>query len=97
MRILQITPYLDPKLGGQEKHVIALSETACIDGYTGFLVQPDDVLELADVIAHLLTNEAESKEIGMRARERVMKMFSIESIVDKLENMYKEILSSAIS
>jgi len=26
MRILQITPYLDPKIGGQEKHVLALSE-----------------------------------------------------------------------
>lgn len=27
MKILEITPYLDPKLGGQEKHVLALSET----------------------------------------------------------------------
>jgi glycosyltransferase involved in cell wall biosynthesis len=27
MKILQVTPYLDPKFGGQEKHVLALSKT----------------------------------------------------------------------
>jgi len=27
MKILQITPFLDPKLGGQEKHVLSLSKT----------------------------------------------------------------------
>jgi len=59
---------------------------------TGFLVQPENVLELTEALRHLLTNEAESKKMGMQARERVMSMFSIQNVVAKIENLYKEIL-----
>ena len=33
MKILQIAPYLDPKIGGQEKHVLALSKTLASLGH----------------------------------------------------------------
>ena len=65
------------------------------NGHTGFLVQPENVHELTEAIKHILTNEAESRKMGMQAREHVMNMFSIESIVVKLENLYKEILREA--
>jgi len=63
-----------------------------MNGSTGFLVQPENVLELTEALRRLLTNEAESKKMGMQARERVMNMFSIQNVVVKIENLYKEIL-----
>lgn len=72
--------------------VSGAARDAILDGYTGFLVQTDNVLELADVLRYLLTNQVESEKIGVRARERVMKMFSIQSVVDEIENVYKGIL-----
>ncbi len=68
-----------------------------LDGYTGFLIQPDNVLELADVVVRVLENEAQSKKMGIRARNHVMKTFSIENVVGKLENVYREILSGTFS
>lgn len=59
MKILQITPYLDPKLGGQEKHVLALSETLSRLGhdvtiltcgpFPSSIVQGFDVLKTSSV------------------------------------------------
>lgn len=63
-----------------------------LNGHTGFLVQPEKVPELTEALIHLLTNEDKAKKMGMQAKERAAKMFSIETVVDKIENLYKEIL-----
>ena len=59
MKILQITPYLDPKLGGQEKHVLTLSKTLSSLGhdvtiltcgaYPSSVVQGFDVFKINSV------------------------------------------------
>jgi len=73
-------------------NVAAAAQGIIINGRTGFLVQPENVLELAEALGYLLTNEAESLKMGMQAREDVMNMFSVQGVVDKMENLYEKIL-----
>ena len=77
-------PIIATKVGGVALDVI-------INGYTGLLVQPDNVLELGDALKYLLINEDRAKKMGMQARERVIKTYSIETCVKKIENLYNEI------
>ncbi|MEM3087832.1 MAG: glycosyltransferase family 4 protein [Candidatus Bathyarchaeia archaeon] len=61
------------------------------DGKTGILVEPGDASALAEAIIRLLSEENLSKSMGKAARERVIKLFSWEKIVEKLLHNYKDI------
>jgi glycosyltransferase involved in cell wall biosynthesis len=61
------------------------------DGENGLLVKPNDTKELANAIIYLLKNEYLRKEMGENGREK-LERYSWETIADKTENVYKEVL-----
>jgi len=63
------------------------------DGETGLLVPSKDPEAIAEKIVHLLRNEAESRKLGLRAREEVEK-YDIQSHVQKVAGHYDELIAS---
>lgn len=63
------------------------------DGDTGLLVPSRDPEAIAGKIVHLFRNEAETRKLGLRAREEAEK-YDIESHVQKLAGHYNELIAS---
>ncbi len=63
------------------------------NGITGFLVPPNDPVELAETILKILQDKKLAKRMGENGKERV-KRFSIEENVRKTEQVYLELLNS---
>lgn len=63
-----------------------------VNGKTGILVEPGNVTELSEAITYLLSRD--KTEMGFIAREFV-KQFSIRKTVDKLEQLYCNIVFSS--
>ena len=59
-----------------------------VDGETGILVPPKDYQALADGIMKLASDPSLRKKFGEAGRKRVEEMFSIQAVVEKLENFY---------
>ena len=99
--------YVQPSLGREglglavleamacEKSVVAtgvqgLPEAVGRDG-TGVLVPPGDSDALSKAIRDLLDHPKERKELGLRARERVLSLFSLKVVSNSLEKVYRRI------
>src|SRR5260370_33746629 len=54
-----------------------------------------DVDRLADIIVELLEDPVKRKKIGLSNRERAQKLFSIESMTDAYERLYREALGAS--
>jgi N,N'-diacetylbacillosaminyl-diphospho-undecaprenol alpha-1,3-N-acetylgalactosaminyltransferase len=65
----------------------------CKDGINGFLVQARDVNSLSGAIEKMILDEGLRKEIGKINREEVVKEFSIDTILNKMGELYNGILS----
>jgi len=63
-------------------------------GVTGFLIQPNDHIQLAEAILKVTENRDAANEFGMNGRRRVEKLFGIEQNVRKTEQVYLETLRS---
>jgi colanic acid/amylovoran biosynthesis glycosyltransferase len=63
------------------------------DGQTGLLVVPGRANELADALERLLTNPLLRREIGARAREKVLSAFNAGSCTEELYALFAEQLS----
>jgi glycosyltransferase involved in cell wall biosynthesis len=61
-----------------------------LDGETGLLVEPSDPHDLAEKIIYLLQNRDERAEMGLRARLRVERNFSIETMCSQFEHLIRE-------
>ena len=59
---------------------------------TGRLVEPENVEQLTEVCAELIANENLRKKLGSNGREFVKEKFSPETMVDKIEQVYKRLL-----
>lgn len=77
-------PVITTPLGGNPEIVI--------DGETGTLVPAEDPDKLAEAIIYHLENPEISKKMGDMGYERVRKYFSLSQMLDKIMNIYKEIL-----
>jgi L-malate glycosyltransferase len=55
---------------------------------SGLLVPIGDVERMKEAIALLLSDENRRSELGIRARERIEKHFSLERMVDEIEKVY---------
>ena len=75
---------------GGLKEIVAHDET-------GFLVEPANADELADAIIRLLQDPELRFRMGQAARERVRRLFSWQSVVDKAEALYHELLSGKLA
>jgi glycosyltransferase involved in cell wall biosynthesis len=64
------------------------------DGETGLLVRVRDVGALAEAIGALLGDEDRRRRIGQRARDEVRLRFSLDRMVDAIEQIYRESLAT---
>jgi glycosyltransferase involved in cell wall biosynthesis len=64
------------------------------DGKTGFLVGPSDPTELAEKMGILLNNLRLREDMGIAGKERIMNYFSIDLMINKYIDLYREILTT---
>ena len=64
------------------------------DGKTGYLVPPGKPQKLAEAISYLLENQMNSKAMGQAGREKVLRLFTVEDHISKIQGVYREILDS---
>ncbi len=70
----------------------AISE-AVFDGVTGYLVPPRDVQALADRVIDLLQDDLKRKAFGQAGRRFVKERYSLEGMLDRIEQLYEALLS----
>jgi glycosyltransferase involved in cell wall biosynthesis len=58
------------------------------DGRTGFLVVPKKSDVLAEAIERLLVSRSLIQHIGAQGRNRYLKMFTLEQMIQKIEKLY---------
>lgn len=61
-------------------------------GLNGLLVEPARPLEIAASVVKLLKEPAEAKRMGNAGREEVKRRFTVETMVKKIDRLYKELL-----
>ena len=69
-------------------------ETVVLDGQSGRVV-PRDSRKLADAVARLLDDPDARLEWGKRGRDHVLACFSIDHLVDDIDNLYRRLLKQA--
>lgn len=67
--------------GGGTKEIV-------VDGETGFLVPPRDAAQFASRVTELLSDPGKSKDFGIRGRDRVLELFSIEAMGNQFMHLY---------
>jgi glycosyltransferase involved in cell wall biosynthesis len=64
---------------------------AVIDGVTGFLVKPRDIVALADRLSTLLMDDSLRREMGLRARKHVETEFNYDTVIPKVASLLREV------
>ena len=60
---------------------------------TGYLVEPADSAALAEKLSILIKNEDLRQQMGEKGRNMAINKFSIETMIDTYQNLYKELLT----
>ena len=68
-----------------------------LDGVTGLLVSPDDVVVLADALTRLVADEQLRRRLGDAGRERVRAVFSLQEMVRGFMALYDSMKSAPSS
>jgi len=80
--------------------VIACNTGGCPEavsnGETGILVPVKNVEKLTEAILYILDNPDIAKEMGKRGREKILKEFSHELVLDRLKNEYQRLIDKKI-
>lgn len=79
-------PCITSELGTGTSFVVQHQET-------GLVVPPNDPIALADALNRLANNEALRQEMGTNGRQRIMREFTIERMVERIEQVYRVVLS----
>lgn len=83
-----------------ERPVIACDTGGCPEaisnGKTGILVPVKDVEKLAEAILYLFNNPNTAKEMGKRGREKILKEFSQELVLDRLKTEYQRLIDKKL-
>jgi glycosyltransferase involved in cell wall biosynthesis len=77
------TPVVSTKCGGPEEIII--------HGENGYLVENNNVKALANGVCKLLADDALRRKMGEKAREHILKHYSLEQIMPKFLEVYKEV------
>jgi glycosyltransferase involved in cell wall biosynthesis len=64
-----------------------------VDGESGFLVPPGDGAALVDRVRRLLREPALASSMGRRGQARVLAEFTVETMVQRLDNLYHSLIS----
>ncbi len=99
-----------PSLGSEGSSRVALEAGACgkpvvassvgclpeviLDGKTGLIVPPGDPDALAAAISSMLKDSAKARELGAAARRRVEELYDEQRMVERLEQIYLQSLTS---
>lgn len=77
--------------------IITCNSVGCketvIDGYNGYLIPTKDVNALVEKLDTLLSNPALRQEMGRNARKYAEENFSIDIVIERHLNIYKELVS----
>jgi glycosyltransferase involved in cell wall biosynthesis len=65
------------------------------NGRTGLLVPSGDVQALADACGKLMEDEPMRQLLGRQGREHVVKQLSLATMLDRIEGVYREVVSDA--
>ena len=77
---------------------VAGTREVIVNGETGWLACADGADALAAVMARLMrVPAAERRSMGERARQLVVKRFSLETVLERWETLYEELLQRAMS
>jgi glycosyltransferase involved in cell wall biosynthesis len=77
---------------------VAGTSEVIVNGETGWLACADGADALAAVMARLMrVPAAERRSMGERARQLVVKRFSLETVLERWETLYEELLQRAMS
>jgi glycosyltransferase involved in cell wall biosynthesis len=71
------------------------TEEAVVDGDTGLLVPPADPPTLAQAITAVLFDPTLARRLGAEGRSRARQLFSAERMVERLMQVYEDILEAA--
>jgi glycosyltransferase involved in cell wall biosynthesis len=63
------------------------------DGVHGFVVEPDNVTELAEALGNLLRDEPLRREMGKEGCARIQREFSLDSIAEKYITNYRKMIN----
>ena len=66
------------------------------DGREGLLAEPVNPADLAAKINRLLRDPSLRTEMGRRAREKVVSMYSLDKVTDQVENVYRSVLEGGV-
>jgi glycosyltransferase involved in cell wall biosynthesis len=80
-------PVVASKVGGLRYLVV--------DGITGFLVEPDNVRQLADAIYAILNDDNRARQMGSMGRSFVEESFDVQKTTEEVEPLYEEVLHGA--
>ena len=80
-----------------ETPVVAIAEggvrESIVDGVNGFLINGDDSVAIGKAVSTLLQNQSLARQMGQRARERVLEHWSLESAIDRLEKLLLSLMN----
>ena len=60
------------------------------DGITGLLVSPQNSNDLAEAVSYLIKNKRIAKKMGRMGYERVEKLFNLNLMISKTNNVYQK-------
>jgi glycosyltransferase involved in cell wall biosynthesis len=60
-----------------------------LDGKTGFLIEPLNPGKLAEKLFFLIENRGAAMKMGHNAKERVLRLFTMEQMISSLDRIYK--------
>jgi glycosyltransferase involved in cell wall biosynthesis len=63
----------------------------CLEGETGFLVKPGDLVTLQDRVQRLVLNPELRARLGQRGRQLVIDWFPVQRMVDELHGLYQKL------
>jgi rhamnosyl/mannosyltransferase len=67
---------------------------ANLHGVTGLVVRPGDPVELAAALSLLLEDPGLRERLGRQARERFLREFTIDTMIDRILSLYSQTLSA---
>ena len=78
-------------IGSEVSPISALIE----DGLDGFLIRPADVPSLSELIQQVFNNEIDHHAIGDRARDKVVKLFDLERMMQQTLTAYRQAMGAS--
>jgi L-malate glycosyltransferase len=88
MSILEAMSYGIPVIASKTGGILEIID----DGKDGFLVRSDDAEGFADKCFFLFKNTKVREQMGVAARDKIVKSFSIQSCADKYRMIYKKVI-----